>query len=90
MIRSALFRLFAHIARADPPLEPADLLREPTPNTWTRPRGRPRRTWGDQLKEDLLTAGLTLDTAWDVARDRSTLRTICRGAMLPSGARGLE
>ncbi|CAH1266641.1 Hypp3467 [Branchiostoma lanceolatum] len=48
MIRSARLRLFGHIARADPPLEPAALLREPTPTTWTRPRGRPRRTWGDR------------------------------------------
>ncbi|KAI8515677.1 hypothetical protein Bbelb_064900 [Branchiostoma belcheri] len=62
-IRLARLRLFGHIARAVPLLETTALLREPAPITWSRPRGRPRRTWCDQLKDDLLTVSLNLDTA---------------------------
>ncbi|KAI8499356.1 hypothetical protein Bbelb_231200 [Branchiostoma belcheri] len=89
-IRLARLRLFGHIARAVPPLEPAALLRESAPTTWSRPRGRPRRTWCDQLKDDLLTVSLNLDTAWEAAQDRTTWRSICRGATLPMEACGLE
>ncbi|KAI8494844.1 hypothetical protein Bbelb_274490 [Branchiostoma belcheri] len=89
-IRLARLRLFGHIARAVPPLEPAALLRELAPTTWSRPRGRPRRTWCDQLKDDLLTVSLNLDTAWEAAQDRTTWRSICRGATLPMEACGLE
>ncbi|KAI8498381.1 hypothetical protein Bbelb_235830 [Branchiostoma belcheri] len=48
-IRAARLRLFGHIARTSPPLEPARLLLEPTPANWTRPRDRPRQKWLDVL-----------------------------------------
>ncbi|KAI8502641.1 Pyruvate decarboxylase 2 [Branchiostoma belcheri] len=89
-IRLARLRLFGHIARAVPLLEPAALLREPAPTAWSRPRGHPRRTWCDQLKDDLLAVSLNLDTTWEAAQDRTTWRSICRGATLPSAACGLD
>ncbi|KAI8496909.1 hypothetical protein Bbelb_255640 [Branchiostoma belcheri] len=88
-IRLARLRLFGHIARAVPLLEPAALLREPAPTAWSHPRGRPRRTWCDQLKDDLAVS-LNLDTTWEAAQDRTTWRSICRGATLPWEACGLD
>ncbi|KAI8506500.1 hypothetical protein Bbelb_159270 [Branchiostoma belcheri] len=77
-MRLARLRLFGHIARAVPLLEPAALLREPAPTAWSRPRGRPQRTWCDQLKDDLLTVSLNLDTA---RRTQVQLArcSVCRG-----------
>ncbi|KAI8506420.1 hypothetical protein Bbelb_158470 [Branchiostoma belcheri] len=89
-IRSARLRLFGHIARAEPPLELGSLVREPPPSTWSRPRGRPRRTWTDLLSADLQAAGLDITSAWVAARDRKTWRTVCRGATPPGGACGAE
>ncbi|KAI8495349.1 hypothetical protein Bbelb_268040 [Branchiostoma belcheri] len=75
-IRSARLRLFGHIARAEPPLELGSLVRESPPSTWSRPRGRPRRTytWTDLLSADLQAAGLDITSAWVAARDRKTWR----------------
>ncbi|KAI8499224.1 hypothetical protein Bbelb_229880 [Branchiostoma belcheri] len=67
-IRQARLRLFGHLARAEPPLEAASLLRAATPAGWSRPRGRPRRRWGDQLNADLSTVGLDTATAWQSRR----------------------
>ncbi|KAI8495111.1 hypothetical protein Bbelb_270970 [Branchiostoma belcheri] len=75
-IRSARLRLFGHIARAEPPLELGSLVREPPPSTWSRPRGRPRRTWTDLLSAELQAAGLDITSAWVAARDRKTWRAI--------------
>ncbi|XP_078693778.1 uncharacterized protein LOC144923283 [Branchiostoma floridae x Branchiostoma belcheri] len=89
-IRSARIRLFGHIARAEPPFELGSLVREPPPSTWSRPRGRPRRTWTDLLSADLQAAGLDITSAWVAARDRKTRRAVCRGATPPGGACGAE
>ncbi|XP_019638428.1 PREDICTED: uncharacterized protein LOC109480637 [Branchiostoma belcheri] len=82
-IRQARLRLFGHLARADPPLEAASLLRATTPAGWSRPRGRPRRRWGDQLNADFSTVGLDVATAWQRAQDRTGWETTWRGATLP-------
>ncbi|KAI8513243.1 hypothetical protein Bbelb_098820 [Branchiostoma belcheri] len=89
-IRSARLRLLGHIARAEPPLELGYLVREPPPSTWSRPRGRPRRTWTDLLSADLQAAGLDITSAWVAATDRKTWRAVCRGATPPGGACGAE
>ncbi|KAI8519252.1 hypothetical protein Bbelb_025090 [Branchiostoma belcheri] len=89
-IRSVRLRLFGHIARAEPPPELGSLVREPPTSTWSRPRGRPRRTWTDLLAADLQAAGLDITTAWVAARDRKTSRAVCRGATPSGGACGAE
>ncbi|KAI8512576.1 hypothetical protein Bbelb_092150 [Branchiostoma belcheri] len=88
-IRQARLRLFGHLARAEPPLEAASLLRAATPAGWSRPRGRPRRRWGDQLNADLSTVGLDTATAWLRAQDRTGWKSTWKGATLP-GACGPE
>ncbi|KAI8515567.1 hypothetical protein Bbelb_063800 [Branchiostoma belcheri] len=82
-IRQARLRLFGHIARAAPPLEAASLLKAATPAGWSRPRGRPRCRWGDQLYADFRTVGLDVATAWQRAQDRTGWKSTWRGATLP-------
>lgn len=82
LVRAARLRLFGHLARSSPPLEPAGLLLETTPANWSRPRGRPRLKWKDVLIADLRGLGFNLTTAWAAAQDRPRWRAICRGATL--------
>ncbi|KAI8487558.1 hypothetical protein Bbelb_347920 [Branchiostoma belcheri] len=82
-VRQARLRLFGHLARADPPLEAASLLKAATPAGWSRPRGRPRRRWRDQLNADFSKVGLDAATAWQRAQDRTGWKTTWRGATLP-------
>ena len=89
-VRQARLRLFGHIARTEPPLETAALQREPTLPNWSRPRGRPRHTWQEQLKDDLRAAGLDLTTAWVLALNRPMWRSVCAGATLHTGPCGPE
>ncbi|KAI8496954.1 hypothetical protein Bbelb_256090 [Branchiostoma belcheri] len=77
-IRSARLRLLGHIARAEPPLELGSVVREPPPSTWSRPRGRPRRTWTDLPSADLQAAELDITSAWVLSRDRKTWRAPAR------------
>ena len=80
-IRVRQHSLFGHIRRMDVEapahraLRLAVLLRagwRPGP-TWRRRRGRPRRTWLDQL---LAGSNLTSVGAWDAAADRGTWRAL--------------
>ncbi|KAI8493135.1 hypothetical protein Bbelb_291390 [Branchiostoma belcheri] len=75
------------LPRATPPLEAASLLKAAMSAGWSRPTGRPRRRWGDQLTSDLSTMGLDVATAWQRAQDRTGWKSTWRGATLPGAAR---
>ena len=76
--------LFGHVRRLSPetPAHRAlklaiDIAAGARPEDgWRRPQGRPRRTWLQQLEEDL---GQPASVAYDVAQDRSA-----RGSLRPS------
>lgn len=55
--------------------------RSPSPNC-PRPRGRPRTRWSDQLEDDPHNLELNITSAWDLAQNRTSWGSICRGAML--------
>ncbi|XP_019616157.1 PREDICTED: uncharacterized protein LOC109463751 [Branchiostoma belcheri] len=90
-IRHARLRLFGHVVGADPPLEAVSLLKAATPAGLSRPRGRPRRRWGDQLNADFSTVGLNAATAWQRAQDRTIWKTTRAGAMsIRAGAMSID
>ncbi|XP_038048237.1 uncharacterized protein LOC119722267 [Patiria miniata] len=80
LIRASRLRLFGHIARADPPMEPVLLLKGPAPNL-PCPRGRPRLRWTDNLEEDLMALGLNLSSGWRLAQNRLDWKLRCGDAM---------
>ena len=67
--------LFGHVARLNPDAPACQalaLLRDVNegrrlPQSWRRPRGRPRTTWTQQVRTD---TGLPVSTAWKRATDR--------------------
>ena len=73
--------LFGHICRLPPetPVRRAlqlctDIFNgdRPTPE-WKRPRGRPRRSWLQQIEEDF---GAPISVAYIAAQDRSSWRSL--------------
>ena len=80
-IRKRRLALFGHVARL-PESDPCRrLLSSRTPETWVRPRGRPRATWHGQLVRDLELVGMDWEAAWRLAmEDPSGWRRVVREA----------
>jgi hypothetical protein len=75
---------FGHVALVQPEVSAHDALwpalgvrcgSAPDP-CWKRPRGRPRITWAEQLKRDLV--GMGLWEAWYLAMDRDKWREFAK------------
>ena len=80
-IKRRRMALFGHVARLQPGVPARDALQlsiaihnGSTPNPgWRRPRGRPRKTWLDQIKVDIGT--MNLSEAWSLASMRTEWRS---------------
>jgi len=88
VIAKRRFRLFVHLARADPSQDHSRILRAAInrpPADWRRRAGRPRRTWLRTIELDLRPHNLGLNVAWMRAQDRSKWRQLVETAMLTDG-----
>ena len=88
-IRRRRLALFGHVARMNPGVPARDVLEtqvdslrgHPPSAGWSRPPGRPRLRWCDQIKNDL--GGVDIDTAWSLAEHRTSWRRVAMGLGCP-------
>ena len=79
VIRSMRLRWAGHVARMDED-RTARWIAFGTPNG-TRPLGRPRKRWRDNLRETLISLGVdNPDDWWELAENRSDWRRLVKAA----------
>ncbi|CAH1266860.1 Hypp3601 [Branchiostoma lanceolatum] len=90
-LRSARLRLLGHLIRAEPPLEPASLLKEPPPHPpGLGPEGGPDGLGPTKSTETCRQSATPSPLPLVTAQNRTAWRRVCRGATLPLGASGPE
>ena len=75
LIQRRRYSLFGHVVRMQPDAPAHSIMKLASditikrrlPNSWKRPRGRPRSTWLGQIRKD---NGLPLQTSWSRASNR--------------------